>query len=37
MIMAARVQAGWIKAEDLITATEETDGSEGGEDAAAQG
>ncbi len=37
MIMAARVQAGWIKAEDLVAATEETEAAEGGDDAASQG
>ena len=34
MIMAARVQAGWIKAEDLVAAPEE---AEAGEDAGAAG
>ncbi|NOT72238.1 MAG: transcription termination/antitermination protein NusA [Hyphomicrobium sp.] len=33
MIMAARVQAGWIKAEDLETAADETQAADGGEDA----
>ncbi len=38
MIMSARVQAGWIKAEDLVTAEPEgTEPTEAGEDAAAQG
>ncbi|MEQ1652989.1 MAG: transcription termination factor NusA [Hyphomicrobium sp.] len=39
MIMAARVQAGWIKAEDLETAVEaedEIEAADGGEDAAGQ-
>ena len=36
MIMAARVQAGWIKAEDLETAAEEIEASDGGEDATEQ-
>jgi transcription termination/antitermination protein NusA len=34
MIMAARVQAGWIKAEDLETAAQETEAADSGEDAA---
>ena len=38
MIMAARVQAGWITAEDLEPAAEDEDeGAEGGEPAPAQG
>jgi transcription termination/antitermination protein NusA len=38
MIMAARVQAGWIKAEDLVQATDEDEETaEAGEDAAPQG
>ena len=36
MIMAARVQAGWITADDLVAATEETEADEGGDDVAPQ-
>jgi transcription termination/antitermination protein NusA len=37
MIMAARVHAGWIKAEDLVQAPVETEAADSGEDAAVAG
>ena len=37
MIMAARVHAGWIKAEDLVQASDETEPADGGEDAPVAG
>ena len=33
--MSARVQAGWIKAEDLVAAVDDPEANEGGEDATA--
>ena len=35
MIMSARVQAGWIKAEDLVAAVDDPEANDGGEDATA--
>ncbi len=37
MIMAARVHAGWIKAEDLVSATADAETTDGGDDATAAG
>ena len=37
MIMAARVHAGWIKAEDLVSATADDETTDGGDDATAAG